>query len=59
MVSEMIDTNNNTVLIAVHLDKNGRINITNEVTSAYGKGGYKSFIEQNRKSGTCFIKTKI
>ena len=55
----MIDTNNNPVLMVVYLDKNGRININNEVASAYGKGGYKSFIEQNRKSGTCFIKTKI
>ncbi len=58
VVSEMIDTNNNTVLIAVHLDKNGRININNEVTSAYGKGGYKSFIEQNRKSGNVLYENK-
>ena len=54
----MIDTNNNTVLIAVHLDKNGRININNEVTSVYGKGGYKSFIEQNRKSGNVLYENK-
>ena len=54
----MIDTNNNTVLIAVHLDKNGRININNEVTSVYGKGGYKSFIEQNRKSENVLYENK-
>ena len=58
VVSEMIDTNNNTVLIVVYLDKNGRININNEVTSAYGKGGYKSFIEQNRKSGNVLYENK-
>lgn len=54
----MIDKNNNTVLIAVHLDKNGRININNEVTSAYGKVGYKSFIGQNRKSGNVLYENK-
>lgn len=58
VVSEMIDTNNNTVLIVVHLDKNGRININNEVTSVYGKSGYKSFIEQNRKSGNVLYENK-
>lgn len=58
VVSEMIDTNNNTVLIVVHLDKNGSININNEVTSAYGKGGYKSFIGQNRKSGNVLYENK-
>ena len=54
----MIDKNNNPVLIVVYLDKNGRININNKVTSAYGKGGYKSFIEQNRKSGNVLYENK-
>lgn len=58
VVSEMVDTNNNPVLIAVHLDKNGRININNEVASAYGKDRYKSFIEQNRKSGNVLYENK-
>lgn len=58
IVSQMVDTGNNPVVIAVHLDKNGRINITNEIASAYGKNGYKSFIEQNRKEGNVLYEDK-
>ena len=51
IVTEMVDTFNKPVLVAVHLDKNGKIGLSNEIASAYGKDNYNSFISDNRKKG--------
>lgn len=51
IVTEMVDTFNKPVLVAVHLDKNGKIGLSNEIASAYGKDNYSSFISDNRKKG--------
>ena len=51
VITEFLDTENNPVQIALHLDKQGNLGIANEMASAYGKRGFENFIELNRKEG--------
>lgn len=51
IITEFLDAQNNPVQIALHLDKQGNLGIANEIASAYGKRGFKNYIELNRKEG--------
>lgn len=49
--TEFLDTSGNPVMVPIHLDKAGRIGISNEIASMYGRGGFEQFIERQRKLG--------
>ena len=42
----------------MHLDKNGKLGISNEVASYYGRKELQNFIEQNRKKGNILYEKK-
>lgn len=49
--TEFLDAQGNPVMVPIHLDKAGRIGISNEVASMYGRGNFNKFIEEQRKLG--------
>lgn len=51
VLTELVDSNNNPVIVPIHLDKNNRIEIVNEIPSAYGKDDFDKFIANQEKSG--------
>lgn len=53
-----VDTDNNPVMVAVHLDKQGRVNVSNEIASIYGRANYNQFIENQRKKGNVLYENK-
>ena len=56
--TEFIDNNKNPIMVALHLDKNGKLGISNEVASYYGRKEFQNFIEQNRKKGNILYEKK-
>ena len=49
--TEFLDAQGNPVMVPIHLDKAGRIGISKEVASMYGRGNFNKFIEEQRKLG--------
>ncbi len=47
ILTEWNDTNGNPVIIALHLDKQGVVDVTNEVASAYGKNNFAALTGEN------------
>lgn len=47
VLTEWNDTNGNPVIIALHLDKQGVVDVTNEVASAYGKNNFAALTGEN------------
>ena len=53
-----VDEHNNPIMVAVHLDKQGRTNISNEVASIYGRSQYENFIKEQRAKGNVVYENK-
>lgn len=53
-----VDEHNNPIMVAVHLDKQGRTNISNEVASIYGRSQYENFIKEQRAKGNVLYENK-
>lgn len=51
VVTDMIDENGYPVIMPIHMDKNGRWGVTNELASLYGKRNIDKMIENAEKSG--------
>ncbi len=49
--TELLDSQNRPVMVALHLDKDGVIGLTNEIASVYGRKGFAEFIDQEKKAG--------
>ena len=49
--TELLDSKNRPVMVALHLDKDGVIGLTNEIASMYGRKGFAEFIDQEKKAG--------
>lgn len=49
--TEFLDASGNPVMVPIHLDKAGRLGITNEVASMYGRGDFEQFISRQRELG--------
>lgn len=47
ILTEWTDTNGNPVVVAVHLDKQGHVELSNEVASAYGKNNFAALTGEN------------
>ncbi|WP_425755088.1 hypothetical protein ACPW7J_09450 [Ihubacter sp. rT4E-8] len=58
IITNIIDTNNNPVLVALHLNKNGQLSVADEIASMYGKDGFDSFMERARKEGKVLYENK-
>lgn len=56
--TEFLDGSNSPVLAALHLDKQGRIGMTNEIASMYGKDGFENFIKKQKKLGNVLYEKK-
>lgn len=53
-----VDQEGNPIMVALHLDKNGKIGVSNEVASAYGKDNYMNFITAQREKGNVLYENK-
>ena len=49
--TELLDTENRPVMVAMHLDKNGVLGLTNHVASMYGRKNFENFIAAERAAG--------
>lgn len=49
--TEFLDASGNPVMVPIHLDKAGRLGITNEVASMYGRRDFEQFISRQRELG--------
>lgn len=58
VITNMLDKNNNPVLAAIHLGKNGRIEYADEIASVYGKDGYQNFINAAKENGKVLYEDK-
>ena len=58
IITELIDTGNRPVIVPIHLDKNGRIGLTNEVPSMYSKDGFSNFVKAQEKAGNILYTKK-
>lgn len=58
IVTEMLDPENRPIIVPIHLDKNGKIGISNEIASAYGRTSYGQFIKQNKEDGMVIYEDK-
>ena len=58
IVTEMLDPENRPIIAPIHLDKNGKIGISNEIASAYGRTSYGQFIKQNKEDGMVIYEDK-
>ena len=58
IITEMVDADNRPIIVPIHLDKTGKIGISNEIASAYGRSGYTQFINQSRKDGMVLYENK-
>lgn len=56
--TEMLDGKGHPVMVALHLDKNGRLGISNEIASAYGKDDFNNFIAKERAAGNVLYENK-
>ena len=56
--TEFLDDKNNPVMAAFHLDKDGRMGISNEVASYYGRKDFDKFVDTNRKKGNVLYEDK-
>lgn len=56
--TEFLDEKNNPVMAAFHLDKDGRMGISNEVASYYGRKDFEKFVDTNRKKGNVLYEDK-
>lgn len=53
-----VDEDNKPVMVALHLDKDGKIGVSNEVASEYGRSSYKQFIQTQREKGNVLYEDK-
>lgn len=58
VLTELLDPVNRPVIIPIHLNKKGIMGITNDIPSMYGRTGFDSFIEQQRKLGNILYENK-
>ena len=58
IITEMVDADDRPIIVPIHLDKTGKIGISNEIASAYGRSGYTQFINQSRKDGMVLYENK-
>lgn len=56
--TEFLDANGYPVMVPIHLNKQGVIGISNEVTSMYGRKGFENFIERQRELGNILFEDK-
>ena len=56
--TEFLDAQGSPVLTALHMDKNGRLGISNEVASMYGKYRFLNFIARQREAGNIVYEDK-
>lgn len=56
--TEFLDAENRPVMLALHLDKEGNLGISNDVASGYGRENFQSFIEEQRKAGNVLYENK-
>lgn len=49
--TELIDTEGRPVMVPIHLNKEGRVGLSNDISSMYGRKNYTDFIETQRKAG--------
>lgn len=56
--TEFLDQESRPVMAALHLDKMGRIGVTNNVASYYGRKGFSSFLEEQRSMGNVLFEDK-
>ena len=58
IITELVDTANRPVIVPIHLDKNGRIGLTNEVPSMYGRTNFADFVKAQEKAGNILYTKK-
>ena len=58
IITELVDTENRPVIVPIHLDKSGRIGLTNEVPSMYSKDGFSNFVKAQEKAGNILYTKK-
>ena len=56
--TEMLDGQGRPVMVALHLDKYGRLGISNEIASAYGRNDFNNFIAKERAAGNVLYENK-
>lgn len=56
--TEFLDQENRPVMAALHLDKLGRVGVTNNVASYYGRKGFDSFLAEQRSAGNVLFEDK-
>lgn len=58
ILTEMIDANNNPVIVPIQINKQGVVDVYNNVSSAYGRTNIDSFLEDARNSGRMLFEDK-
>ncbi len=56
--TKKVDTNGNPIMVAVHLDKKGNVEVENEIASEYGKDNFSGFIKEQREKGNILYENK-
>lgn len=56
--TKKVDSEGKPIMVAVHLDKKGNVEIENEVASEYGRANYESFIKEQREKGNILYENK-
>ena len=49
--TEFLDADNRPVMVPIHLGKQGRIGISNEIASMYGRKNFNKFIDEQKSAG--------
>ena len=58
IITNTLDSNKNPVLVALHLDKKGRLELSDEIASVYGKREYEDFIKRAKAEGKVLYEDK-
>lgn len=58
IVTNLIDGSDRPVIVALHLNKNGSIDLADEVVSMYGRNEYEAFIQRAREEGKVLYENK-
>lgn len=58
IVTNLVDSSNRPVIVALHLDKKGNLSIADEVVSMYGRREYEEFIGRVRGQGKVLYENK-
>lgn len=58
IVTRLLDERGNTVVLPLHLNKNGALGISNEIPSMYGKRDFDVFMSGQRKKGNVLFEDK-